>query len=165
VADIWTNDLTGFGLASVMLRQGAGADALGAALGFAVPAGPMAGGDGALVLWGTGPGHWLAYSDATGPDWADGLGDHLAGMAAVVDQSGAYVLIELGGADARAVLQSGLPVDLMAPGLAPGAVWVSAIAHIGVIVHWAAPDRYHLAVFRSFATSFREWLDHAIAAL
>jgi len=54
-------------------------------------------------------------------------------------------------------------VDLSA--IAPGAVIVSAIAHLGVIVHHTAPNTFHVFVFRSFAVNFREWLDTSIAAL
>ena len=91
------------------------------------------------------------------------LGERLSGVADVVDQSSAYVLWQVSGADAQRLLQKGLPVDLAE--LTPGATVVSTIAHIGVIVHCPAPCTYHLASFRSFALSFRGWLDASIAAL
>ncbi len=161
MADVTVTEARGFGLASVLAR--AGADALGAALGFAVGRGPVTSAGESLALWGTGPGQWLAHTPDAAPDWAERLGETLADLAAVVDQSSAYVLLTIAGADARRLLQKGLPVDLAA--LAPGAVVVSTIAHLGVIVHQAAPDRYDLAVFRSFAGSMREWLDVSIASL
>jgi sarcosine oxidase subunit gamma len=169
VADISVSELAGFGLASVLPRRGVGAEALGAALGFAVADGPVASagasmGEG-LALWGTGPGQWLAFADLGAPDWADRLGERLADVAAVVDQSGAYSLLHIAGGDARGLLQKGLPVDLSPGAFAPGAVVVSAVAHIGVIVHQVSPESFHLAVFRSFAGSFRAWLGPAIAAL
>ncbi|WP_353230919.1 sarcosine oxidase subunit gamma family protein [Novosphingobium sp.] len=165
MADVRVSELAGYGLASVMLRPGVDPAVLGAALGIAVATGPRASmGDG-IALWGSGPGQWLAHVDMAAPDWADALGDRLTGVAAVVDQSGAYTLFDLAGTDAAAVLQMGLPVDLSPAALAADAVVVSVIAHIGVIVHRVAPDHFHLAVFRSFTESFREWLNATIAAL
>lgn len=143
MADIALIEQTGFGLASVIAHGAAVFDTAG--------------------LWPVAPGQWLAHAEAASPDWAERLGDDLAGRATVIDQSSAYVLWQVTGADAQRLLQKGLPVDLAT--LTPGAVVVSAIAHIGVIVECAAPDRYHLAVFRSFAHSFRDWLQAGIAAL
>ena len=163
MADISVDELVGFGLANVLVRKGTGPDALGAALGFAVVWGPVASQGPGIALLGTGPGQWLAYTDQAAPDWAATLGETLSGVATVVDQSSAYTLLRIAGADAHRLLQMGLPVDLSVP--APGAVVVSAIAHIGVIVHQVAPESFHLAVFRSFAASLRDWLDASIASL
>jgi sarcosine oxidase subunit gamma len=163
VADISVSACTGFGLANVLPRQGIAPDAVGAALGFAVVSGPVTSRGRDIALLGTGPNQWLAYADAAAPDWAEALGATLASVAGVVDQSSAYALWRITGADARRLLQKGLPVDLAA--IAPDAVVVSAIAHLGVIVHHAAPDIFHVFVFRSFAINFREWLDASIAAL
>jgi len=118
-----------------------------------------------MALLGTGPNQWLAYTEAASPEWAEALGDRLAATAAVVDQSGAYTMLQITGADARRCLQKGLSVDLSPSACPPGTVVVSTIAHIGVIVHHAAPDRFHCFIFRSYTTSFREWLDTTIAAL
>lgn len=163
MVDVSVRELAGFGLANVLPRAGIGPDALGAALGFAVISAPVASEGAGLALWGTGPGQWLAFADAAAPDWAEALGDRLAGLAAVVDQSSAYTLLQITGADARRLLQKGVPVDLSA--LAPGAVVVSVIAHVGVIVHQIGPESFHLAIFRSFVGGFRDWLDASIAAL
>jgi len=163
VADISVSERAAFGLASVLPRRGVGPDALNAALGFAVVSGPVASQGEAIVLLGTGPGQWLAYGDAAPPNWAEVLGETLAGVAAVVDQSSAYTVLQIAGADARRLLQKGLPVDLAT--FVPGAVAVSAIAHLGVILYYADPDCFHVFVFRSFTGSFREWLDASIAAL
>ena len=72
-----------------------------------------------------------------------------------------YAFLRL--ADAQRLLQKGLPVDLAV--LAPGAIVVGMIAHLGVIVQCAAPASYKLAVFRSFTNAMRHWLDASIAAL
>jgi len=163
VADISVSDLAGFGLANVLPRRGIAPDAVGGALGFAVVSGPVTSQGRDIALLGTGPNQWLAFADAASPDWAGMLGDTLANVAGVVDQSSAYVGWRITGADARQVLQKGLPVDLAT--IAPGAVVVSTIAHLGVIVHCTAPERFDIFVFRSFAINFREWLDASIAAV
>jgi methylglutamate dehydrogenase subunit D len=165
VADIRVSDVTGFGLATILLRRGTDAAALGAALGFPVTPGPVSSAGADLALWGTGPGQWLAFADSAAPDWAERLGERLADVAEVVDQSGAYSLLQIAGDDARRLLQKGLPVDLSPGAFVPGAVVVSAAAHIGVIVHQITPTSFHIAVFRSFAGSFRDWLEPSIAAL
>ncbi len=134
-----------------------------AEFGLASVASAGAGAFDTAAMWPVAPGQWLAYSEAGSPDWADGLAATLAGRATVVDQSSAYAMWQITGADARRLLQKGLAVDLSA--LAPGAVVVSAIAHLGVIVHCAAADSLQVFVFRSFAASFREWLNAAIAGL
>lgn len=165
MADIAVTELAGFGLASVLPRKGVQSDAISAALGFAVLPGPVESRGSNLALWGTGPGQWLAHTTDAVPDWADALGDRLAGLATVVDQSGAYAVLQVAGADACRLLQKGLAVDLSPAAFAPGAVLVSVIAHIGVILHHAAPGSYHVLVFRSFSGSFRDWLQASIAAL
>ncbi|KUR76593.1 sarcosine oxidase subunit gamma [Novosphingobium sp. Fuku2-ISO-50] len=170
MVDVSVRELAGFGLANVLPRAGIGPDALGTALGLRVISAPVSSegvaSEGAgLALWGTGPGQWLAFADAAAPDWAEALGDRLAGLAAVVDQSSAYTLLQITGADARRLLQKGVPVDLSALAPGAGAVVVSVIAHVGVIVHQTGPESFHLAIFRSFAGGFRDWLDASIAAL
>jgi len=163
VVDVSVNQLTGSGLANVMPRAGKGADAVGAVLGFEIGAGPVTSTGDAIALWGNAPGQWLAYAEAAAPDWVDQLGEKLADCAVVVDQSSAYSVFHVTGGDAQRLLQKGLPVDLTA--LAPGAIVVSTIAHLGVIVQFAAPDDYKLATFRSFTNGLRHWLDASIPAL
>jgi sarcosine oxidase subunit gamma len=174
VVDISASELTGFGLASVLLRAavsplsirglaGGGDSPDGSASGEGLFSGPIASQGAGVTLLGTGPNQWLAYADDAAPDWAETLGDTLAGVAGVVDQSSAYTLWQITGANARRLLQKGVPVDLWA--IVPGAVVVSAIAHLGVIIHHTAPDSFHVFVFRSFAINFRDWLDASIAAL
>lgn len=163
MVEISVNQLTGFGLGNVLPRAGMGPDAVGAALGFSVGNGPVTSAGDGIALWGNAPGQWLAYTRVGAPDWADRLGEKLADIAAVVDQSSAYCVFQITGTDAQRLLQKGLPIDLTA--LAPGAVVVSMIAHLGVIVQFAKPGEYHLAVFRSFTGGLRHWLDASIPAL
>lgn len=149
MADIAIIERTGFGLATVLLAHGA--------------EGPVQASD--LTLLPTGRGVWLAYAPDAAPDRADGLALRLEGRAHVVDQSAAYVLFAVSGADACRLLQKGMSVDLDPLVWPPGAVVVSAIAHIGVIAHRI--DLYHIHLFtaRSSAASLRHWLGAACAAL
>ena len=140
---------TGLSLATVMARKEADYGAIIAALG-----------DGELHA--TGPGTWLAVSDAS----LDELPDRLRGQASVSDQSGGYIVYRFAGPGARRLLQRGAFIDLDPEAFGPGAVAVTAIAHMGVIL-WqvdAAPT-YDVAIFRSHAESFRHWVEGMIPAL
>lgn len=156
---------TGFGLATVMARKGVTAQTIAEALGAPVVDGPTWADVGDLALLGSGPGTWLALGDApTGH--AERLRTALGRLAAVSDQSGAYVILQISGPGARTVLQRGAPVDLHPAAFGPGSVAVTVIAHIGVVIRQLddAPA-YEVAVFRSYAASFRHWLGQAAAAL
>lgn len=165
MADVRIERLSGYGLAHVLPLRGKVAANLGAGLGFVPAEGARASGDAALGLWSTAPGQWLAFAPAAAPGWIEDLATRLDGMAHVVEQTGGYTVFALAGADARRLLQKGLPVDLSPATFAPGAIAVSVIGHIGVIVHAAAPDLFHVAVFRSFTAAFQHWLEVSAAAL
>ena len=106
--------------------------------------------DDATVL-GIGPGRWLFL----------GLGidqlSQLVGRASLADHSDGYAVFEIWGPDARSALAKGVPLDLH-PGAFTDDVAVTVIAHIGAIVWQCAPDRFAIAVFRSYAGSFWHWL-------
>jgi len=132
-----------------------------------LPTGPSAGFTGdtseLAFLW-CGPGHWLAMSDAAtdARSLEEQLSDQFAGLASVCDQSGSRVLFSVQGPNARTLLAKGLGVDLHPQSFSPGDVAVSSIGHMGVQL-WqvdAAPT-YRLLVARSYAESFRHWLQAA----
>lgn len=153
-------------VATIMMRKGVTSAAVGKALGCAAPtsAGRMTGRD--LSLIGTGPGTWLAIADAPGGGWARQLAHKLEGLASVSDQSDAYAVFRIAGPDARAFLQRGVFIDLDPSVFEPGSTAVTAIGYIGVILWQAnATPAFEVAVFRSFATSFRHWMDVTAAAL
>lgn len=164
--DIHLEERTGFGLATVMARKGVAGEAVVRALNLPPMIGSRWTGDGELALIGTGPGTWLALSDGPPGVHAARLAEALAPLASVTDQSGGYVILKLSGPDARTVLQRGAPIDLHPLVFGPGVAAVTLIAHIGVVLRQVdeAPT-YEVAVFRSYAASFRRWLDAAIAAL
>jgi sarcosine oxidase subunit gamma len=94
------------------------------------------------------------------------LRERLGALASVCDQSGGYQILQLSGPDARTLLQRGAAIDLHPSAFASGSVATTVIAHIGVILRQldAAPT-YEVALFRSYAASFRHWLDAAVCAL
>lgn len=157
---------SGFGLATVMARKGVAPAAIGAALGVDLSDGPSCSAGPGLVLLGTGPGSWLAHADAAPADWAARLRERLGSLASVSDQSGGYVIFRLSGPGARTVLQRGASIDFHPAAFAPGAVAATVIAHIGVVIRQVddAPT-YDILLFRSFAGSFRHWLDTTIKGL
>ncbi len=156
----------GFGLATVMARKGVEPAAIGAALRVDLRDGPTCSTCDGIVLLGTGPGSWLAHSDAAPAEWAAGLRDRLGPLASVSDQSGGYAIFRLSGRDARTVLQRGASIDFHPAAFGPGAVATTVIAHIGVVIRQVddAPT-YDILLFRSFAGSFRHWLDTTIEGL
>lgn len=157
---------SGFGLATVMARKGADASAIGAALGVTLIDGPSCSAGDGLTLLGTGPGSWLAQADAPPADWEAGLRARLGPLGSVSDQSGGYVVFRLAGAGARTILQRGAAIDFDPAVFAPGAVAITVIAHIGVIIRQIdAGPTYDVALFRSFADSFRHWLDTTMRGL
>jgi methylglutamate dehydrogenase subunit D len=153
-------------IATIMGRKGIGPEAIGSAIGASPPKGPTRVEGDRLALIGTGPNTWLALTDAPEPGWSSKLADKLAGLASVSDQSGGYALFRIAGKDARRILQRGAFVDLHPNVFRTGSVATTVIAHIGVIL-WQLDDAptFEVATFRSYAFSFRRWLDATAAAL
>lgn len=157
---------SGFALATVMARNGVAPAAIGAALGVELRDGPCCSAGDGIVLLGTGPGSWLAHADVAPAAWAAGLRDRLGPLASVSDQSGGYAIFRLSGPGARTVLQRGASIDFHPGAFAAGSVATTVIAHIGVVIRQIddAPT-YDILLFRSFAESFRDWLDTTIGGL
>jgi methylglutamate dehydrogenase subunit D len=155
------------GIATVMARRGI--DEAHVAELFGVPAMPVAdtitAASGETIV-GTGPSMWLVVMPDAARDWADGLAFRLAGLASVSDQTGGYVQYLLCGPQARELLQKGAFIDLHPDSFRPGNAATTVIAHIGVIL-WQVDEApsYHLALFRSFATSFESWFHDAAHTL
>ncbi len=151
---------TGLGIATIMHRRGASAAAVSAAIGCALPQGPRRTAEGRLSIIGTGPGTWLATMEETASDWAETLQARLAGLASVSDQSGGYLIHRFTGAGAIDLLQRGVAIDLHSAAFPTGSAATSVIAHISVIL-WRVDDdpSFDVATFRSYADSFRHWID------
>jgi sarcosine oxidase subunit gamma len=145
--------------ATILARRGVAAAEIGAALDIAAPEAPRYVAGNGLALVGAGPGSWLAIGDGGDPGWPNRLADSLAGLAAVTDQSGSYRLLRISGCEARILLQRGAFIDLDPRAFGQGDAATTVIAQIGV-VFWQidAGPTYEIALFRSYAESFRHWL-------
>lgn len=117
------------------------------------------------VAWlGTGPGKWLAISEAGDTEFVGKLETKLWGLAAVIEQSDGLGVLRLTGPALFKTLEKGVQVDL-APGAFPaGSVAVTSVAHIGVTL-WKVDDQptVDVAVARSLGTSFLHWLEASAA--
>ena len=165
MADFSYIELTGFGLATILPRRSADKNAIDVTLDLPLVHDALARQDDDLTLLATGPGQWLAYAQVAKPGWVERLEERFAPVAHVIDQSGGYAIFALSGEDAARLLQKGLSIDLAEDAFGVNAVAVSVIAHIGVILHRTGPASFHIATFRSFAGSFRHWLDASAASL
>jgi heterotetrameric sarcosine oxidase gamma subunit len=154
------------GIATIMGRNGVAPESISLVLGVAPPTGPTRVEGDRLALIGTGPGTWLALTETPEPGWPSRLAGNLVGLASVSDQSGSYNLLRITGNDARRVLQRGAFIDLHPSVFRTSSVATTVIAHIGVIF-WQLDDvpTFEVATFRSYAFSFRKWLDATAAAL
>lgn len=110
-------------------------------------------------LW-FGPDRWMAVGERDGGrDLEENLKRHLHGIAAVVDHSDGRAVLRLSGARARDVLAKGVPLDLHPRVFKPNDVAITHASHIGVLL-WQVDDAptYEIAVPRSYAHSFCDWL-------
>jgi sarcosine oxidase subunit gamma len=91
--------------------------------------------------------------------FATDLSERLGHAASVSDQSDARAILRLSGPRARDALAKGLAVDLHPKAFGPGDAAQSVIALIGAHL-WQIDDAptYEIAVFRSYAGSFAEFI-------
>jgi heterotetrameric sarcosine oxidase gamma subunit len=120
--------------------------------------------DGLSLIW-AGPGRWLAAtSRQTAATLEATLRDALSGLASVTGQTAGRCVFHINGPNARDVLVKGIPVDIDPRVFGPGDTALTLLGHINV--HFWQIDlspAYQLAVPRSFAASFCEWLFAASA--
>jgi methylglutamate dehydrogenase subunit D len=154
------------GIANIMGRKGIEPAAIGHVIGVPPPTCSSRVERNGLALIGTGPFTWLALTETPEPGWSSKLAGKLAGLASVSDQTGSYVVLCIAGKDARRVLQRGAFIDLHPSVFQPASAATTSIAHMGVIF-WQLDDvpTFEVATFRSYAYSFRRWLDATAAAL
>ncbi len=150
-------------LAIVMARKGRRAalnDAARAAFGVELPARPKRVAAGRTAFIGMAPGQFLAVGQGVDPmRFATDLSERLGHAASVSDQSDARAILRLSGPRARDALAKGLAVDLHPKAFGPGDAAQSVIALIGAHL-WQIDDAptYEIAVFRSYAGSFAEFI-------
>jgi sarcosine oxidase subunit gamma len=115
-------------------------------------------------VW-TGPDQWLACAAPTPAGGMEtALADVATGVAAVVDQSHARILLHLSGSRVRDALAKGLPLDLHPRAFPPGHAASTLCAHVAVTL-WRTDDddAFVVSVARGFALSFWEWLEASSA--
>jgi sarcosine oxidase subunit gamma len=124
-----------------------------------LPSGPHRRASDFLALLGTGPGRWLAVHSGPPARFVANLAQQLESVASVVDQSGAYGVLRLGGPALIDTLAKGVAIDLDARAFPAGSVAVTQIAHVGVTL-CKIDDSPAIDVFvaRSLSASFWHWL-------
>lgn len=111
-----------------------------------------------LSFVGVGPGKWLAFSANNTPPAAQ-LRQTFGALAAVCDQSDAYILFTLEGSRARECMMKGAAIDLDPSVFKVDDAATTVAAHIG-LTYWQTSEApsYRIAVARSFAPSFARHL-------
>jgi sarcosine oxidase subunit gamma len=151
-------------LASVLARRGdeaATRAAVQESLGLTLPPTGGVAIHAELALLGLGPGQWLAASTpaAADDDFEARLERIFAGSAALFDQSGGRIVLELAGPRVRDVLAKGFAIDLHPAAFGPGQVASTLVSHLNVQL-WQVSDepRYRVFVVRTYFASFWRWL-------
>ncbi len=121
--------------------------------------------DGLSFIW-AGPGRWLARRPGeNGTTFEETLRAELSAVASVINQTDGRCVFQIGGPRVREALAKGFPIDLDARVFGPGDTALTVVGHVNV--HLWQIDRaptYEIAVARSFAASFCEWLFAAAAS-
>jgi sarcosine oxidase subunit gamma len=156
--------LDNLGLATVHARRGAGAALAAkvkAAYGVELPQRPQRIASGDVAFVGTGPGAWMAVSEAGPLGWADRLAGDLSGLASVNDQSDGYAALRLEGPAVLDALAKGVFLDLDDSVFPPGSAAGVVIAHIGAVLWRREAQVFEVLVFRSYAASFWQWVEES----
>jgi methylglutamate dehydrogenase subunit D len=109
---------------------------------------------------GIGQHRWLFVNYQGDTAFVRDIARSLEGSAAVSDHSDGYAIFEVAGSCARQMLAKGVALDLHPKSFTVGDAAVTSIGHMGAIL-WQldTTPRYAIAVFRSYADSFREFLE------
>ncbi len=114
---------------------------------------------GLSFVW-AGPERWLAATSTRTPAAFEAmLRSELSGFASVANQTDGRCIFQVSGPKARDTLAHGLPIDIDPRVFGPGDTALTLAGHINVHL-WPLDlsPAYQLAVSRSFAASFCEWL-------
>lgn len=117
----------------------------------------------ALILANVAPDAALAIGAGEDAHWPQSLHARISDNAIVTDQSGAYRILRLEGADTRALLASGVFIDLDPDVFAPGAAAALRCGHIAVVLLHRTDGAFEILVPRSYAGSFLHWLKSSAA--
>ncbi len=142
---------------AVSPRRNADETALTRALGLPFPEpGRSTESEGRRCVW---SGHREALLMGFAPDAA------LCGLAAVVDQSDAWAVVELRGACGDQVLARLVPVDLRLQAFGVGATARTQLGHMNASITRVAENVLMIAVFRSMAATLVHDLTRALEAV
>ena len=160
-------ELTNLRLFSVAVLKGQGeafAAAVSSAIGLALPSGPVCVSAKGVTLIGAGPGQWLLVCDEVAASACESLLRDTAGMAAIVEQTDGRAIVAVGGPKARDALAKGISIDLHPQAFPAGSAAVTSAAFIGLTL-WRPGEEnvFYIAVARSYAGSFWNWLTHSAA--
>lgn len=164
--DVSLTERTGLSLAQIMVRNAKTPDLqqrLDERFGLTLPTTRRCSVSGAIELVWAGPGRWLAMTANEAPAAFEArLRSELEGLASVTNQSDGRCIMRIAGPKARDTLAKGLPIDLHPRVFQPGDTALTVAAHINVHI-WQVDDAptYDLAVFRSYAASFCEFITSA----
>jgi sarcosine oxidase subunit gamma len=164
-AGVIATELVGLGLAAVEPRKGRAADLIAhveARYGLSPPKSLRRVTAGSVAFLGVGPNRWLAISES-GASFTDDLEAALDGAASVIAQTDGLAVLRISGSRVRDTFAKGLPIDLDPRAFAVGDVASSTLAHIGVTIWRADETAYDVAVPRSFARDFSNWLAESAA--
>jgi heterotetrameric sarcosine oxidase gamma subunit len=129
-------------------------DEVSHALGIALPAAGGSAETSGIAALSVGPGRWLLIA----PEGAAGGVPEIEDERAVVtDLTGGRTVLTLAGPRAAQTLMKGTAIDLDPAVFAPGAVAVTALAHMPAII-WRRDVGYDVIVPRSYAASLLEWM-------
>jgi heterotetrameric sarcosine oxidase gamma subunit len=167
-AGVTIGERTGVSLCSVVARKGAEAalaDRVRNGFGVELPRTPRCTGPGAVELIWAGPSQWLVLGEESdGRAFEQQLQSVFGGVASITDQSDGRVIIRVSGPRARDALAKGVLIDLHPSEFKPGATALTVVAYMNAHL-WQVDDAptYDVAMFRSFALAFWEWLAAAAA--
>ena len=132
-------------------------ETLSQTLGVALPKPGLSSETGGIAALSTGPARWLLIAPE---GTAAGLPAPPEDMAGMIDLSHGRAILSISGANAVRTLMKGTAIDLDPEVFVPGAVAVTALARVPVVI-WRRGNIYDVIVARSYAVTILEWLTAA----
>jgi len=171
--DLIVSDRHGLGLANVLAPRAqvpALARRIREHLGLWLPSGPYRAAAGEIAFAAVGPGAFLVTHEGGGKILASALQPAIQGLAAMMDQTGAYGVLRLSGSTVRDLLCRLVPLDLHPRAFQIGDVATTACGHVSA-TFWRLEDSsagvpvFEVAVYRSLAGYFWRLLSRSAASL
>ena len=139
--------------------------AFAAATGVELPRAGRSVRAGELTVLALAPDRWQCESDGPAGSAIAALCAVVGDEAALVDQSDGSRTFDVAGPSAREALAKGVPIDLDESAFRVGDVARTGVAHVAVTLRClSAEPAFRIAVARTYAESFLEWLLDAGAA-